>query len=429
MSGEKIDLIAALSIGQSERCKERDTIPDRIASHGGRNHMSGAMKRIPELDALRCFAVLAVIAVHYRPPRETMINHLLAMGWAGVDVFFAISGFLITSILLGMRDTPHPFRTFYGRRTARIFPPYYLVLFVIWVVALSQHLFIARFLGIGGFFFAPSLAPQPIIDALRHILITRTLDHSTSSIDLHQLHEVTESLFVIWSLSVEEIFYLVWAPIVLRAKSRCVAACAVVPIFLCPVLRLLAHTAGFPEYTSFFLRVDSLCAGACVALLLRAMRRDPHNDRLDRALKIALLLSGTILAAIVWHTSSVHGVEIRSTLLFAFIGYSSLAFFSSSVVGLCAIHSGSSRLLLRMLRLPPVLYIGTVSYVIYLIHIPVYVATRAALLRFGVLRISPWVISSLALGLTIALASVSWRYFESPILAWKDRRFPTAPAA
>jgi peptidoglycan/LPS O-acetylase OafA/YrhL len=394
--------------------------------------MSGAMKRIPELDALRCFAVLTVIGVHYRPPRMTIIGHLLAMGWAGVDVFFAISGFLITSILLRMRGKPHPFRIFYGRRTARIFPPYYLVLFVIWMVALSQHLFVPRFLGIGGLFFAPSLAPQPIVDGLRHIFLTHTLDHSTSSIDLHQLHEVTEGLFVIWSLSVEEIFYLVWAPIVLRARRSYVAACAVVPIFLCPVLRLFAHTAGFPEYTSFFLRVDSLCAGACLALLLGAMRRDPHSDRLlDRALKIVLLLSGTILAAIVWQTSSVHGVEteIRSTLLFAFVGYSALAFFSSSVVGLCAIHTGSPRVLLRMLRLPPLLYVGTVSYVIYLIHIPVYVATRSALLRMGLLGISPWVISSLALGLTIALASMSWHYFESPILTWKDRRFPTAPAA
>jgi peptidoglycan/LPS O-acetylase OafA/YrhL len=298
------------------------------------------------------------------------------------------------------------------------------------MVALSQHLWIPRFLGVGGFFFAPSLAPQPILAALHHIFITHTLDHSTSSIDLHQLHEVTEGLFVIWSLSVEEIFYLVWAPIVLRGRRHIVAVCAVIPIFLCPVLRLFAHTAAFPEYTSFLFRVDSLCAGACLALLLRAVRRDPHHDRhLNRGLKLTLLVSGTILAAIVWHTSSIQGVEIRSTLLFAFIGYTALAFFSSAIVGLCAIHSGSSRLLLRMLRLSPVLYIGTISYVIYLIHIPVYVATRAALLRSGFLRISPWMISSLALGLTIALASASWHYFEKPILAWKDRRFPTVLAA
>jgi peptidoglycan/LPS O-acetylase OafA/YrhL len=389
--------------------------------------MSKAMKRIPELDGLRCLAVVAVIAVHYRSPKVTTVNHFLAMGWVGVDVFFAISGFLITTILLGMRGAPHPFRTFYARRTARIFPPYYVILSLICAVALWQHLFIPRLLGIGGFVFAPSLATQPIHDAFRHVFITHALDHSTSSIDVHQLHEITEGLFVIWSLSVEEIFYLVWAPVVLRAGRRVVAACAGIPIVLCPFLRLFAHTAGFPEYTSFFFRVDSLCAGACLALLLAVMRHDPRNSSyLDRALKVILLLSGTLLAAIAWHTNAMHGVEIRSTLLFAFIGYTALAFSSSAIVGLCAIHSGSSGIFFHALRLSPVVYIGTVSYVIYLIHIPVYIATRAVLLRTGLLGISAWAVSLLALGLTITLASASWRYFEGPILAWKDRRFRRA---
>ena len=382
------------------------------------------MKRISELDGLRCLAVLAVIAVHYRPPEVTILNHILAMGWAGVDVFFAISGFLITTILLGMRGASHPFRTFYARRTARIFPPYYVVLSVICAVAILEHLFIPRLLGIGGFVFASSLSFQPIGEALRHIFITHTLDHSISNIDAHQLHEITEGLFVIWSLSVEEIFYLVWAPVVLRAGRRVVTACAVIPIFLCPVLRLFAHAPGFPEYTSFFFRVDSLCAGACIALLLVFVRRDPHKQRyLDRALKIALFLSAVSLVGMGWYTNAMHGVEIRSTLLFTLVGYTALAFFSSAIVGLCAIHTGSRRLFFRTLRLPPVVYIGTISYVIYLVHIPVYVATRAALIWVGLSRVSALAISLLALGLTITLASASWRYFEGPILAWKDRRF------
>jgi peptidoglycan/LPS O-acetylase OafA/YrhL len=386
--------------------------------------MSKAMKRISELDGLRCFAVLAVIAVHYRPPRMTMINQFLAMGWAGVDLFFAISGFLITTILLGMRGTPHPFRTFYARRTARIFPPYYAVLCLILMIALSQHRFIPRLLGFGGLFFAPSLAPQAIVDAWRHIFISHALDHSTASIDLHQLHEITEGLFVIWSLSVEEIFYLLWAPIVLCGSRRFIAVCAVLPIFLCPVLRVFAHSPNFPEYTSFFFRVDSLCAGACVALLFRTIARDPQNEKhLGRALKIGVLFAAAILAAIFWSTNVAHGVEIRSTLLFAFLGYTALALFSCGIVGLCAMHSGGRSLWLRILRLTPVLYIGTVSYVIYLIHVPVYVATRAAMIRVGASSISAGPLSLLALGLTVTLASLSWRYFERPILAWKDRRF------
>jgi peptidoglycan/LPS O-acetylase OafA/YrhL len=385
---------------------------------------STTTSRIYELDGLRCAAILGVIAVHYRPPETGFLYQALSMGWAGVDLFFAISGFLITSILLGMRRTAHPFRTFYARRSARIFPPYYLVLSLICIVALAQHLFIPRWLSIGGFFFAPSLALQPLLDAFHTVFATHSLNHATSHIDLHQLHAVTEGLFIIWSLSVEEVFYLVWAPIVLRGSRTLIVCCAVLPILLCPALRVLAHTPQFPENTSFLFRVDSLSAGACVALLLQATRIKPlQRHRLSLVLKIGLLLSALGLGLIVWRSGALHGTEMRSTLLFAATGYSALGLFSSSLVGLCALDAGSASIFLRILRLRPAVYVGSVSYMIYLIHIPVYVAARSALLRFGSHADSALLVSWVALALTIALAALSWRYFERPILRWKDRRF------
>jgi len=89
------------------------------------------MSRIPELDGLRAWAILAVFCVHFRPPGYR-ISDVLALGWSGVDLFFAISGFLITGILLSLRNHDRPYRTFYGRRALRIFPPYYLA----WIVIL-----------------------------------------------------------------------------------------------------------------------------------------------------------------------------------------------------------------------------------------------------------------------------------------------------
>src|ERR1700710_1023238 len=85
------------------------------------------MKRVRELDGLRVFAIVAVIAVHYQPPFRPDLD-FLSLGWAGVDLFFVVSGFLITTILFSLRGTQHPYRVFYWRRMLRIFPPYYLVL-------------------------------------------------------------------------------------------------------------------------------------------------------------------------------------------------------------------------------------------------------------------------------------------------------------
>src|SRR5215469_9274502 len=90
--------------------------------------------RILELDGLRALAITAVMLFHFSPHH----NHF-KLGWAGVDLFFVISGFLITGILLDLRTDPSPYRTFYWRRVLRIFPPYYAVLAAVAVIAFFIH--------------------------------------------------------------------------------------------------------------------------------------------------------------------------------------------------------------------------------------------------------------------------------------------------
>jgi peptidoglycan/LPS O-acetylase OafA/YrhL len=387
------------------------------------------MKRIPELDGLRCFAVAAVIAVHYRPPHLSLLDKVCAMGASGVDLFFAISGFLITSILLGMKGAEQPYRTFYARRSLRIFPPYFLVLTLICLIGLWQHLYIPRILSIGGFFFAPSLTPAPIVSLMHNLFVRHGLDHANAPIELHQLKVITEGLFVFWSLSVEEIFYLIWAPIVLSVSDRKLLVLTALPIVLCPLLRVAAHTAASPEYTSFFLRADGLWAGALVALCLARLNdRSRVRRSFSRALLVVLVLACFGLYEVLWHAGIARGLDPRSTLLFASSGYSLLAFASAAIVGLCAIHSGGKNFALRVLRLRPVIFIGTISYMLYLIHIPCYVAAQAVLGKLGLPANAPYLIIPLALTLCIGAAALSWRYFEQPILAWKEIRF-RRPAA
>src|SRR5689334_11526855 len=83
--------------------------------------------RVPELDALRAFAALAVMASHFLP-FQGPLGRLPAMGWVGVDLFFVLSGYFITSILLPERGTPYYYRRFYLRRAVRILPLYFAVL-------------------------------------------------------------------------------------------------------------------------------------------------------------------------------------------------------------------------------------------------------------------------------------------------------------
>ncbi len=382
------------------------------------------MKRIPELDGLRCLAVGAVIAVHYRPAELSLLGKLCAMGFVGVDLFFAISGFLITSILLTMRGMNHPYRTFYARRSLRIFPPYFLVLTLICSIAAWQQLFIPKILGIGGFFFATSLTPAPFLALVHNLFVRHGLDHAVAPVELHQLQTITEGLFVIWSLSVEEIFYLIWAPIVLRVPVRKLFLLTVLPIVLCPLLRVAAHTAEVPEYTSFFFRADSLCTGAVIALCLAGLKDRPRSLKIFVKALVALLAAACVsLYWIMWRRGLQIDLDPRSTLLFASIGYTSLAFASAAIVGLCAVYSGSKNPGLRMLRLRVVTYLGTISYMLYLIHIPSYVAVRSLLNKLDLPENAPGLVIPLALALCIGAASLSWRYFENPILAWKERRF------
>lgn len=98
---------------------------------------NGKLRRILELDGLRGIAILLVLGCHY-PGFAGLFYRLPEFGWLGVDIFFALSGYLITTILLGLRDRSTPYRTFYSRRFIRILPPYIAASIVLFFITLHD---------------------------------------------------------------------------------------------------------------------------------------------------------------------------------------------------------------------------------------------------------------------------------------------------
>ncbi|MGH9483489.1 MAG: acyltransferase family protein [Terriglobales bacterium] len=359
--------------------------------------------RIAELDGLRAVAVLAVISFHYTIG-SAWKNPFTGLGWAGVDLFFVLSGFLITSILLASRERPRYFSTFYARRTLRIFPIYYCLLAVYLIAAVI----------LGG--------PQSWTYWTMHVLYLSSLAAYFHTWLFKAPTFVYAGLAVLWSLSIEELFYLMWAPVVRWVQPARLWPILAAIIITAPILRFVIHTHAYPEYEFLPARFDSLAWGAGLALLLRYRSQRQHP--LPRRLCWLGLSAGGAFVLLAIATGG-----SRANLWMATFGYSLLAICFAGLIGWTVLRQGSDNLLCRMLRLDPARKLGTVSYTTYLIHYP-----ALALVGAGATAWFGWHLSStffgvmgrdaVALTLALVVAGASWRWLESPILRLKDRWKP-----
>ncbi len=385
----------------------------------------------PALDGLRAVAVLLVFLGHYRdlPPWGDWT-------WAGVDIFFVLSGFLITGILLDTRDSEHRLRNFYVRRTLRIFPVFYGVILVTLLLTPLAHwawhpgwLLWPAYLGNYGHLLYPDNAT-----ALGHIdrLVIR------SPLGRYYFGDLV-SFGHLWSLCVEEQFYLVWPFVVFAVRSRrrlmqiCLAAVVVVPFLRLAANLFLSRSLIEREllYRATPFRVDALLLGGLLALLIRG----PEAEKLARYARpvgvgafVLFLLSG--LAGVgIFH--DVPGGDPLTGWVSSF-GYSFIDIMAASVLVL-ALRSTS--LLYRVLTVRPLRYIGQLSYGFYVLHDilhPAYV--RWAELLFAP-RWHPYLMGAVvAFVCTLLLSYLSFRFVESPFLRLKDRftvkpdRLPAIPA-
>jgi peptidoglycan/LPS O-acetylase OafA/YrhL len=323
------------------------------------------MRRIIQLDGIRALAFLSVFLNHaYRTP----------MLWAGVDIFFVLSGFLITSILLDAQGKRGAWSHFYERRALRILPPY--------VIFLLAATFLFR-LHWGGDILWYGLFAMNIAEALG---------------------VGVPGLGILWSLAVEEQFYLFWPFVALRLTSPRVLGVAFAVVLVSPLLRGIftpLFSTHWPIYYLMPFRMDLLAAGAMLAVLWREKRA----LRVWRLWGIsAIALSCGLFGILAWGD-----VDFRAgsnSILFNSLGYSLICCIAA---GLLAFALGTERgIWFRLMTAPAVRWIGTVSYTAYLVH-------AAALGLISPLA-SHTANVALALGVVLAYSSLSWLLIERPIL-------------
>jgi peptidoglycan/LPS O-acetylase OafA/YrhL len=325
--------------------------------------------RLPQLDGLRALAVTFVMAFHFIPG----VDRYAPLGSIGVRLFFVLSGFLITRILLASRQRPigDALRTFYIRRSLRIFPVFYLVLAV------------AALIDIGP---VRSTIGWHVTYLTNAYLFERGAWHG--------------SISHLWSLAVEEQFYLVWPFLVLWLPERRLAPVITLMVLISPISRVLI---GGPMNSVLPTScLDSLGAGALLAL---PAARD-LMIRIGQAIGLPLLASALVL-----RYAGMTGVPLEVALDFGV----SLA--SAWLVGAAA--RGFSGSFGNALQLRPVVYIGTISYGLYLFHgfIP-YVLGRYVP---GFVEMSWPARAVLLTAATFSVAALSWRIVEAPLLRLKDR--------
>jgi peptidoglycan/LPS O-acetylase OafA/YrhL len=360
---------------------------------------------MPELDSLRGIAILGVVFLHgffwpyagfhFSRTARVFLN-LTQPGWLGVNLFFVLSGFLITGILLDSKTRLDYYRRFYTRRALRILPAYYSLLALLGILGQAG----TAYLSLGFIYLA----------------------------NVTVFFGVAQAYGPLWSLAVEEHFYLFWPTVVHRLSRRGLGVLALGICIVVPILRgasfSLGHTTGLGDYTWFV--VDGLASGALVALFLRS---NITRSNVTRAC-VALLSLG-ILAGIL---GAPWGIMTRNRLLGATLQHTVISILFSGVLLLCLLMgTGSWKKLINNSALQ---FFGYISYGLYLIHLLIfrlydYFCHRfaASLLprsdHFGLIVVRFVIAGSAA----VLLAYLSRVHFEERFLVLKDRfaATPTGP--
>jgi peptidoglycan/LPS O-acetylase OafA/YrhL len=351
---------------------------------------------------MRAVAVLAVIGFHLQ---------YVGAGWAGVQMFFVLSGFLITSILIADKQYPIAFylKRFYWRRSLRIFPLYFAFIGLIGIMALSD-------------------GPAAAFRQQWPYLLTYTFNYRR-----FLPNYIAQRYWGhLWSLSVEEQFYLLWPALIYFVPRRALGRLLVTVVVATPLLRLAIEMAlsgrtvgGRPAYFLIYYvtvcHLDAFASGALVGYT-RGVRHVRNPVRLW------LSMSAVVLGVGVFHQLTI------GDSMFLTVGYPwALPFHYQASWGYTLLNLWAATLLMalleenwvtRLFRSRPLAHVGKISYGVYLFHLPILLLAQEYLnVPLGARSLVGLSTSALYVAVTLAVSHVSYVTFERRFLSLKNTRF------
>ncbi len=351
------------------------------------------------LDALRCFAIIGVIWQH-SPAVSHDLMPFANIGASGVSLFFTISGFLITTLLLREETKTGTInlKNFYIRRVLRIFPLYYLVLFIYTVLVFSlEHNAVGS-----GFF-----------NNLQYYL-TYTSNWFVDLAVNEDGHRRVIFIFA-WTLATEEQFYLFW-PIAMKFLQRRKAIAIILILMLADLSLEFTYFGTLQTPNTFFERIlriatspsTEICCGVLLALALHSKNVFLLLRKVFGRSESAPLLAIMAITVVMWPGNISAAWYAVQSIIFCFL------------LAACVIREDHS--LSWLLKLPLLQRIGMISYGMYMLHMLAVNISRKAVNSIGLQfnLNSSWIIFLFALLLTIFMALISYRYYESLFLKLKE---------
>ncbi|QRR00991.1 acyltransferase family protein [Dyadobacter sandarakinus] len=345
------------------------------------------------LDGIRGAAVVLVVIFHcFENTLPEPFRSLTDFGWIGVDLFFVLSGFLITGILTDTRGQENYFGNFFAKRALRIFPLYYLTIIIFFgllqIPAVTRH--------------HPAFNPAHLQSAGYFFTFTQNLYFAYNG------WGVTDIMNHFWSLAVEEQFYLVWPFVVYSlSNGQLLLACA---LLVCTSLGIRnAHADSDFSYVFTLARVDALAIGGMLAILIRT-----RSQVLNRLVLPVFAVASVI---ILWIACSTGYLHFRN-VYFVRGGYTLLALCFAGIIAMVFDTGKTGRFVNAVFSTLALRFLGKYSYGIYIYHWIFYkVFFQYYEARYGLSR---WYLLPF-LGFVLVFSVLSYHYFESYFLRFKDR--------
>lgn len=365
----------------------------------------GGFAHVPALDGIRGLAILLVLFDHLFWANSNTGNRIFDFlsavresSFVGVNLFFALSGFLITGILLDTLNIPHFFKTFYARRALRIFPLYYGVLFLMLLFTSPLHIF---------------------WNGWQFFYLTYTANLAVWTRPLLILPHLNISHF--WSLQVEEQFYLVWPFIVYRVRKLqslirlSIITCIVVLLIRVGLVsaRPYLHNFYLP-YSPTFSCVDNLLFGCCLCALLRTSMRNKVLELAPRVFAVCAIVM--VIAAFLNG-----GLHWQKSIFIPTLGFSLIGISSASVIAM-ALRAGSRTQ--RFFSNGILRFFGKYSYGLYVFHFSIEALLSGPIRAFVGARFHSKALGVLAAAVVVALLTIvvsllSYHLYESRFLKLK----------